>query len=253
MAFDVPADAYDRFMGRYSAPLGRELIHALGIEPGCRVLDVGCGPGVLTAELVDLLGADLVAAADPSDSFVEATRARLPGVDVRRARAEELPFADDVFELALAQLVVPFMADPATGLREMRRVTRPGGVVAATAWCHADPGVGPLTPFWQAVAALDPMSTGESALVGAREGDLVTRLQAAGLADVRQLVLTVHVRHATFEEWWEPYTWGVGPAGDHVASLDEAGRTRLRDQARRMLGDGPIEITGRAWCAAGRA
>lgn len=253
MAFDVAADAYDRFMGRYSVPLASELLEALGVEPSDRVLDVGCGPGVLTRRLVELLGPAQVAAVDPSTPFVAAARERLPGVDIRQSPAEELPFADDSFDAALAQLVVPFMADPAAGIAQMRRVTRPGGAVAATAWNHAADGTGPLSPFWRAVSAADPGAYDESDLLGQREGDLVTLFRDAGLADVRQLTLTIEVTHGTFEEWWEPYTWGVGPAGDHVAGLDDAGRERLHDRARELLGDGPITIVGNAWCAVGRA
>lgn len=253
MAFDVAADAYDRFMGRYSSPLATELVAAVGVAAGDRVLDVGCGPGILTRHLVDLLGADHVAAVDPSPPFVAATRDRLPGVEVVEAGAERLPFDDDTFDHSIAQLVVPFMADPVSGVSEMRRVTRAGGRVAATAWNHAADGDGPLSPFWRAVEAVDPGAYDESGLVGQREGDLAALFRESGLTDVRQLALTADVTHASFEEWWEPYTGGVGPAGDHVARLDDEGRTRLRDAARAMLGDGPIRITGTAWCAIGRA
>lgn len=253
MAFDVAAESYDRFMGRYSSPLATELLRVVDVRPGDRVLDVGCGPGVLTGHLVGLLGADRVAAADPSPPFVAATRQRLPGVRVEQAGAEDLPFEDDSFDHALAQLVVPFMSDPAAGLVQMRRVTRAGGTLAATAWNHADQGTGPLSPFWAAVTALDEGAYDESGLVGQRQGTLGALFSQAGLRDVREVALTVHVTHETFADWWEPYTWGVGPAGDHVASLDGAGRDRLADQARRMLGDGPITITGNAWCAIGTA
>lgn len=253
MAFDVAADAYDRFMGRYSSPLATELLAAVGLAPRARVLDVGCGPGVLTHRLADLVGPERVAAVDPSPPFVAATRERLPGVDVRLGTAEDLPFDDGAFDAALAQLVVPFMADPAAGIREMRRVTRPGGIVAATAWDHAADGAGPLSPFWRAATAVDPGAYDESGLTGQREGDLVRIFRAAGLDDVRQLTLAIEVTHDTFEEWWEPYTWGVGPAGDHVAGLDHGGRERLRDRAREQLGDGPVTIAGSAWCAVGRA
>ena len=131
MTFDVVADAYDRFMGRFSEPLADEFVAVAGLRPGQQVLDVGCGPGALTRRLVAALGADAVAAVDPSAPFVAAVQERCPGVDVRRAAAEDLPFDDDTFDLALAQLVVHFMQDPVAGLREMARVTRPGGVVAA--------------------------------------------------------------------------------------------------------------------------
>ena len=155
MGFAVPADAYDRFMGRYSVHLSAQLADLAGVTAGQRVLDVGCGPGALTTELVERLGAASVAAVDPSESFVAAARARLPDVDIRQSSAEQLPFPDDEFDAALAQLVVHFMADPVAGLAEMRRVTRPGGVVAACVWDHAG-GRGPLSPFWEAAHELDP-------------------------------------------------------------------------------------------------
>ncbi len=253
MAFDVAAERYDAFMGRYSDPLALELLRSVAPAPTDRVLDVGCGPGVLTRHLVELLGPDRVAAVDPSPPFVEATRTRLPEVAVEQAAAEQLPFDDDAFDMALAQLVVPFMTDPVAGLREMRRVTRAGGVVAATAWDHAAHGTGPLSPFWRAVESVDPGAYDESALAGQHDGDLAALLATAGLASVEQVALTVQVTHATFEEWWEPYTWGVGPAGDHVAGLDPGGRERLRAAAHEELGAGPVTITGRAWCARGLA
>jgi SAM-dependent methyltransferase len=253
MAFDVAADAYDRFMGRYSSPLATELVAVVGVTRGDRVLDVGCGPGILTRHLVDVLGSEHVAAVDPSAPFAAAARQRLPGVEVVEAGAEHLPFDDDAFDHALAQLVVPFMSDPVAGVGEMRRVTRPGGTVAATAWNHAADGNGPLSPFWRAVEAVTPGGYDESGLVGQREGDLAALFREAGLADVRERALSVSVTHETFDEWWEPYTGRVGPAGDHVARLDDAGRARLRDTAREMLGDGPIRIDGTAWCALGRA
>ena len=142
--FEVPADAYDRFMGRYSRHLSARLADfARAVEAGQRALDVGCGPGALTGEL-GRLGADGVTAVDPSESFVAAVRERQPGVRVEHASAEELPFGGGEFDVALAQLVVHFMADPVQGLREMARVTRPGGVVAACVWDHARDGGGPL-------------------------------------------------------------------------------------------------------------
>src|SRR5215468_1990729 len=131
MSFDVSADAYLRFMGRYSEPLAAQFADLAGVRRGQRLLDVGCGPGALTAELVRRAGADAVSAVEPSASFVAATRDRLPGADIRLAAAEKLPFPDATFDTVLAQLVIHFMTDPVRGLREMSRVTHPGGVVAA--------------------------------------------------------------------------------------------------------------------------
>ena len=143
MTFVVAAESYDRFMGRYSVQLGPQLATFAGVIAGMRALDVGCGPGALTSVLVDRVGADQVSAVDPSPPFVEAVRARYPGVTVLQASAESLPFPDRAFDAAIAQLVVHFMADPVAGLAEMARVTRPGGVVAASVWDHAG-GLGPL-------------------------------------------------------------------------------------------------------------
>ena len=138
MTFAVPADSYDKFMGRYSTLLAPQFADLAGVGSGQRVIDVGCGPGALTTELVERLGASNVAAVDPSESFVAAARERHPGVDVQESPAETLPFADGIFDAALAQLVVHFMADPVQGLSEMGRVTRAGGVVAACVWDHAE-------------------------------------------------------------------------------------------------------------------
>src|ERR1041385_8167202 len=118
MGFAGAADSYDRFMGGYSGALAPPAADVAGLEPGNRVLDVGCGPGALTNELVARLGAGAVAAVDPSESFVDAARERNPGVDVRLATAEQLPFSDATFDASLAQLVVHFMTDPVAGLGE---------------------------------------------------------------------------------------------------------------------------------------
>src|SRR4051794_25572047 len=137
MTFLVAADSYDRFMGRYSRLLSPQLCDLAGVVAGQRVLDVGCGPGALTTELVARVGPAAVSAVDPSEPFVAAARERHPDVDVQLAAAEQLPFPDASFDASLAQLVVQFMADPAAGIAEMRRVTREGGVVAACVWDHA--------------------------------------------------------------------------------------------------------------------
>jgi len=250
MSFDVAAEAYDRFMGRYSRLLSRQLADLAGVRAGQRVIDVGCGPGALTSELVARLGADAVAAVDPSEPFVAAAGARNPGVDVRRATAEELPFADDTFDAALAQLVVHFMSDPVAGLAEMARVTRPGGAVAACVWDHGG-GNGPLSLFWDAARELDPGANDESRLAGARAGHLTELFGAAGLRDVAETSLVADLEHPTFDAWWEPFELGVGPAGSYATGLDADRRADLRDACRRRLPAEPFVITARAWAARG--
>ena len=239
-------------MGRYSSQLSPQMADLAAIAHGRRVLDVGCGPGALTEELVRRAGAGSVVAVDPSSSFVAANRQRNPGVDVRQAAAETLPFDDDSFDAALAQLVVHFMADPLAGLREMKRVTRPGGAVVASVWDYAG-GNNPIDPFWRAAHDLDPYLDDESARAGAREGHLVQLFEEAGLNSVGQAVLSATVRHRSFDEWWELFTLGVGPAGAYLAGLDADASQRLRALCHERLGDGPFDITGRAWAAIGRA
>jgi SAM-dependent methyltransferase len=250
VSFTVGADAYDRFMGRYSTPLAPRFADLAGVDAGQRVLDVGCGPGALTAELVKRLGPTTVSAVDPSEPFVAAAQERHPGVSVQRAAAEELPFEDRAFDAALAQLVVHFMAHPVVGLREMARVTRTDGVVAACVWDHGG-GQGPLNVFWQAARELDPDVEGESQLAGAREGHLGQLFRAAGLHEIEESALSVSVEHPSFEEWWEPFTLGVGPAGSYAAGLDAKRQGQLRERCREMLPAAPFVLPACAWAARG--
>jgi SAM-dependent methyltransferase len=237
-------------MGRYSEPLAPRFADFAGVDTGQRVLDVGCGPGALTTELVGRLRPGNVSAVDPSEPFVAAARERHPGVSVQRAAAEELPFEDRAFDAALAQLVVHFMADPVAGLREMARVTRTDGVVGACVWDHAG-GRGPLSPFWQAARELDPDVEGESQLAGAREGHLGQLFRAAGLREIEESALSVSVEHPSFEEWWEPFTLGVGPAGAYAAGLDATRQAQLRELCRETLPAPPFTLTALAWAARG--
>jgi SAM-dependent methyltransferase len=251
VSFEVAAEAYDRFMGIYAGPLAAQLADYAAVGPGQRALDVGCGPGAMTAELVRRLGAPAVSAIDPSESFVLAARARFPGVDVRGGAAERLPYPDAAFDVAVAQLVVHFMADPVAGLRELARVTRPGGTVAACVWDHAGKG-GPLSLFWDAVRELDAAQAGEAELAGSREGHLAELALTAGWAAVESGRLTVEVPFAGFADWWDRFSLGVGPAGAYVASLDAAGRAELAAACARRLPDPPFVDTATAWAVRGQ-
>ncbi len=252
MSFNVAAESYDRFMGRYSRLLSPQLADFAGVTAGQRVLDVGCGPGVLTAELVGRVGAERVTAIDPSEPFVAATRERHPGVEVHQARAESLPFPDAAFDASIAQLVVHFMTDPVVGLTEMGRVTRPGGIAAACVWDHGGEQ-GPLGLFWRAARELDRGVEDETNLPGAREGHLTALFRAAGFSGVEGSVLEATLVHPSFEAWWEPFTEGVGPAGAYVARLDEGAKVRLRERCRELIGREPFTLPARAWAARGIA
>lgn len=252
MTFEVSAAAYGRFMGRFAEPLADRFVELAELRPGRTALDVGCGPGALTHRLVDLLGPDAVCAVDPSASFVAAAAALFPGVDVRHGVAEDLPFEDDRFDAALAQLVVHFMTDPVAGIAGMARVTRPGGLVAACVWDHAG-GTGPVATFWRAVHELDPGADSEAGLPGVREGHLAELFGAAGLHRVRSGRLTVLAPYDSFEDWWGSYQLGIGPAGEYVARLDDAHRAELRAHCAHLMPDGPFEVPASAWYATGRA
>jgi SAM-dependent methyltransferase len=249
VTFTAAAESYDRFMGRYSSQLAAQMADLAGVEAGQRVVDVGSGPGALTRELVDRLGASAVAAIDPAEQFVAALRDRYPGVDARVGPAEDLPFADGTFDAALAQLVVHFMADPLQGLREMARVTRDDGVVAACVWDNAG-GRTPLAPFWNAARELDPDIDDESELAGSREGHLGELFLEIGLREVEETALPVRVEHETFEEWWEPFTFGVGPAGAYLSRVDAERQAAIRERARAALGE-PFTLDAPAWAARG--
>lgn len=250
MGFDGAAVDYDRFMGRYSEGLSGPFSDFAGVHAGQQVLDVGCGPGALTAQLVARVGASAVAGVDPSESYARAAQERFPGVSIQVAPAGALPFAESEFDVVLAQLVVHFLVDPVHDLREMARVTRAGGVVAACVWDHGG-GSSPLSRFWDVLARIDPDAPHEAGLPGTHAGQLAEYLTEAGLDDIAETVLTVHVRHPTFEDWWAPYLRGAGPIGSYISALDDDGREELGRAVRSEMPDGPIDVHGSAWAARG--
>lgn len=250
MAFG-DADSYARFMGRFSEPLAPRFVDHVGLPDQGRVLDVGCGPGILTDVLVQRLGAGRVDGIDPAPAFVAAARDRLPGVDVREGNAEALPYAHATYAAAFAQLVVHFMRDPVQGLREMTRVTRHGGFVAACVWDHGG-GRGPLSPFWTAAATLDDNAMSERWSPGSREGDLVRLFGEAGLTEVVGGELDVTVPMPSFEAWWAPYEQPAGSVGDYLATRTPEQVTELRELCRSSMPAGSFEVTAWTWTATGR-
>jgi len=258
VTFAVPADVYDRFVGRYSYGLCEALAEAAGITGQSSVLDVGAGTGVGTRSLVDLVGPERVAAVDPTESFLEGLRARCPGIDARVASAESLPFDDDAFDMALAQLVVNFMADPEAGVAEMTRVTRPGGAVTGCVWDY--PGeMTLLRAFWDAASELDPDGVRHvderTQMRFGRRGELAELWRQTGLDPVEEGEIVVSAEYEDFDDLWEPFTVGVGPAGRYAASLDPKRQGALKAEYRRRLAvpDGAFRLSARAWFAVGTA
>jgi SAM-dependent methyltransferase len=249
MTFDVSGDAYDTFMGRYASDLAPAFADFSGIQPGLTVLDVGCGSGILTDEVARRVGAANVAAADPSP-LAQACAARLPEADVRTAPAETLPWPDASFDAALAQLVLHFLDDPGAGLTEMRRVVRRGGVVAACSWHF--PEMRLLGTFWQSARAVAPTGPGEALLFETLE-ELAELARGVGLDRVETAALGVSADYESFDELWDSFQLGVGPAGQFCASLAPETRDALRDEYRRRLGDpsGSFTLGAQAWAVRG--
>ena len=253
MEFSAAAEQYDRFMGRYTRTLAPALASAAEVREGMRVVDVGCGPGGLTRALAGVVGEPNVAAIDPAPQFVAACRDRHPAADVRQGAAEELPWADGAFDAALSCLVIAFMADPDRGVREMARVTRPGGTVAACMWDVPGGGMTMLSTFWSAVRQVRGDVPGEAGLPGAAQGDIADRFRRAGLHDVEDGALDASASYAGFEDFWEPFTFAVGPTGQYLASLPAEERDRVRDACRAALPEGAFTLNARAWYARGTA
>ena len=249
--FTSSAKRYDRFMGRYTATLAPALIDAAVVTDGMRVLDVGCGPGGLTRELAARVGAENVAAIDPAAQFVAACRERAPAADVREGVAEALPWPDDRFDATLSSLVIAFMDDADRGVREMARVTRPGGTIAVCMWDLAAGGMTMLDIFWTAVREFDPVTAGERGRPGGTEGDIGERFRRAGLTSVVDGALEARADYSGFDDFWEPFTLAVGPAGQYLASLPASHQARVREACRAAVPSGAFSLTVRAWYARG--
>lgn len=251
--FQATGDAYDLFMGRYSRHLSRPFADAASVAAGHRVLDVGCGPGALTAELVQRIGSTNVVALDPSPPFVAACTERFPGTEVHLGRAEALPFADDSFDRVMAQLVVHFVSDPTGAASEFRRVLRPGGIAAACVWDFAE-GMQMLRSFWDAALDVDDEAPDEArTLRFGRAGEIAELFDAVGLVDIDESTLEVESAYSDFDELWAGFMAGIGPAGSFVVSLDEPRRAALREALFRRVGSptGSFTLTALARCATG--
>lgn len=252
-------DAYEAYIGRWSRPVGAAFVDWLGVAPGKRWLDVGCGTGALSATILARAEPASVVGIDPSADFVEHARAHL--VDARATfavgSAAAIPLAAGEADAIVSGLVLNFVPDVPAALAELRRVAAPGAAIAAYVWDYAG-RMDLIRRFWDAALALDPAAAAEDE--GARfplcaPGPLETAFAAVGLAGVGTRAIDVPTTFAGFDELWAPFLSGVGPAPGYAMRLDEVRRTALRERVRSTLPvetDGSIRLIARAWAVRGR-
>jgi SAM-dependent methyltransferase len=237
------SDGYERFMGRWSRRLAPLFVTFTGVTDGDRVLDVGSGTGALSAAAA-AIGSVQVTGIEPAEAFVRYAQEHVDG-RFHVGDAMALPFSDDAFDRTLSMLVLNFVPDPAAAVQQMVRVTRPGGVVAAAVWDYGD-GMQMLRTFWDAAVALDPDAArrDERHMPLCTRGALAELWHAHGLHDVDEQPLTIDMAFASFDDYWQPFQCGQGPAGMYVTSLTQSARHALES---RLRADADLTMRARAW------
>lgn len=251
-------DAYERFMGRWSRKLAPLLVQFAGVLDGEGVADIGSGTGALTAAVVATAPSSRVFGVDQSKPYVAYAQAHHRGERVRFevADAQHLHFANASFDRTLSLLILNFIPEPEQALKEMVRVTRPGGTIATAVWDYGE-GMKMLRVFWDEAVALNPAADAkdERHMPLSRSGELSGNWRRHGLENVSAEALTIETRFSSFDDYWSPFLERQGPAGAYVATLSAYDREQLRvNLRRRLLGEGadrPIVLGARAWAVRG--
>lgn len=250
-------DAYERYMGRWSRQLAPRFLRWLEVAPARRWLDVGCGTGALSAAILELCAPAGVTGVDPSEGFLATARSRLgASVSLHRAAADQMPLPDAAVDVTASGLALNFVPDTLAALREMARVTVDGGQVAACVWDYAEK-MDLTRSYWDAAARLGALAPGHDQgerFPLCRPDALAAAFAGAGLQQVGVSAIELPMRFVDFDDYWQPFLGGQGPAPAHAMSLDEATRQRLRDGIRERLPvqpDGSIRLAARAWTARG--
>ena len=252
------AQAYERFMGRWSRDLARLLVRFAGVRDGDVVLDVGSGTGAMAAAVAGAAPAARIVGVDSSAAYVAFAQARQAHetVSFEVGDAQRMRFADGTFDRAVSLLVMNFVPDAQKAVREMKRVTRPGGTIAAAVWDYGG-GMEMLRAFWDAAIELQPgdAARDERHMPLCRRGELASLWRREGLREVVDDALSIETGFLSFEDFWTPFLEQQGPAGAYAASLSSAQREDLRHRLRqRLLGaapDGPFTLSARAWAVRG--
>lgn len=250
----LAGEPYEQFIGRWSRRVATKFVRWLAIAPDSRWLDAGCGTGALTAVIGTTAGPRYVLGVDPSPGFVDTARASTPGpVGFQVADARALPLRDECCDVVVSGLALNFVPDAARAVAEFVRVTRPGGTVATYVWDYAE-GMGMLRQFWDAAAELDPAAAAldEGKRFPLCRPEPLRRLWTdAGLSDVDVRAIEIPTAFDRFDDFWQPFLGGQGPAPGYVATLNTRSRQALHDLLLTRLPGPGISLTAKAWAVRG--